>query len=213
MPAFRCRPCVTPRTLFTPLSSSCAEQPSTPLPPAPSRNPSCSWCASLFSPREWRSSPTAYIGCGGEKERECARTSETERIVKGGKARERERKEKKIARGERQRENKRARACTRACGVYTYVVTVTVPQNKPARFSIRMHSLGRDEVIMKSLPPPRVRPVLAGSPTRPFARLLLAPSLRNARRRCVLSCHPSTGIHHRRKKEERKWMKILYNPY
>lgn len=46
-------------------------------------------------------------------------------------------------------------------GVYTCVVTVTVPQNKPARFSIRMHSLGRDEVIMKSLPPPPVHPPLA----------------------------------------------------
>lgn len=34
---------------------------------------------------------------------------------------------------------------------YTRVVTVTVAQNKPARFSIRMHSLGSDEVIMKSL--------------------------------------------------------------
>lgn len=34
---------------------------------------------------------------------------------------------------------------------HTRVVTVTVAQNKPAHFSIRMHSLGSNEVIMKSL--------------------------------------------------------------
>lgn len=49
-------------------------------------------------------------------------------------------------------------ACVPACvRARARVVTVTVLQNKPARFSIRMHSLGSDEVIMKSLPglPPR----------------------------------------------------------
>lgn len=67
-----------------------------------------------------------------------------------------------------------ARARTRArVGVYTCVVTVTVPQNKPARFSIRMHSLGRDEVIMKSLPPPPVHPLLAYSPVRSPATCLV----------------------------------------
>ncbi|KAL0104531.1 hypothetical protein PUN28_017328 [Cardiocondyla obscurior] len=84
-----------------------------------------------------------------------------------------------------------ARACTRACGVYTCVVTVTVPQNKPARFSIRMHSLGRDEVIMKSLPLPSAH---LYSPARLLARSLacyLPSSLRNAHRRVSL-CFPIT---------------------
>lgn len=65
-----------------------------------------------------------------------------------------------------------------------------MPQNKPARFSIRMHSLGKDEVIMKSLP------------LSLFLSLLLACSLARLLaylpRRCVthaaVSCFPVLSV-------------------
>lgn len=55
---------------------------------------------------------------------------------------------------------------------HTRVVTVTVAQNKPAHFSIRMHSLGSNEVIMKSL---HTRPLLYLTRALPSCFVTLPP--------------------------------------
>lgn len=94
------------------------------------------------------------------RQRERARES-----AKGGKPRKTERANTRHG-GSREAEGKGTRDQYTRVSVYTCVVTVTVPQNKPARFSIRMHSLGRDEVIMKSLPLPLVRSLVRYSPRR-----------------------------------------------
>lgn len=64
-----------------------------------------------------------------------------------------------------------------------------MPQNKPARFSIRMHSLGKDEVIMKSLPL-SLSLFLSVSHlfTRPFARYLPRRCVTHASECCVSLC-------------------------